>query len=138
MAHTLAPLTHLVFTYIIISQIWPEHSKCAYVTPVHKKRPRAEAKNYRPISILPRLSLTSEKILFRFIYPKIKNRLNPRHHGFRAKHSTGTQMLTVLHELYLNFDENVQQFVAYLDFSKGFHSFCGSLHVAFENYSFWL
>ena len=84
-AHTLASFVHLVFTYIIHSQIWPENRKCAYVIPIHKKGPRADVEKYRPISILPRLSLVLEKILFLFIYPKIKDRLNPRQHGFRAK-----------------------------------------------------
>ena len=121
-AHTLAPFVHLVFTYIIHSQFWPENWKCAYVTPIHKKGPRADVEIYRPISILPRLSLVLEKILFLFTYPKIKDRLNPRRHGFRAKHSTVTQLLTFLHDLYLNFDGNMEQVVVYLDFSKAFDS----------------
>ena len=33
-AHTLASFVHLVFTYIIHSQIWPENRKCAYVIPI--------------------------------------------------------------------------------------------------------
>ena len=90
--------------------------------PYSQKRPRADVENYRSISILPRLSLALEKILFLFIYPKIKDRLNPRQHGFRAEHSTVTQLLTFLHELYLNFDRNVEQVVVYLDFSKAFDS----------------
>ena len=96
--------------------------KCAYVTPIHKKGPRADVENYRPISILPRLSLVLKKILFLFNYPKIKNRLNPRQHGFRSKHSTVTQLFTFLHELYLNFDGNIEQVVVYLDFSKAYDS----------------
>ena len=90
--------------------------------PIHKKGPLAEVENYRPISILPRLSLVLEKILFLFIYPKIKDRLNPRQHGFCAKHSTVTKLLTFLHELYLNFYGNVEQVVVYLEFSKVFDS----------------
>ena len=121
-AHTLAPFVHLVFTYIIHSQFWLENWKCAYLTPIHKKGPRADVENYRPISILPRLVLVLETILFLFIYPKIKDRLNPRQHGFRSKHSTVTQLLTFLHELYLNFDGNVEQVVVYLDFSDAFDS----------------
>ena len=121
-AHALAPFVHLVFTYIIHSQFWPENWKCAYVTPIHKKGPRGDVENYCPISIIPRLSLFLEKILFLFIYPKVKDRLNPIQHGFRAKHSTVTQLLTFLHELYLNFDGNLEQVVAYLDFSKAFDS----------------
>ena len=95
-----------------------------------KKGPRADVENYRPISILPRLSLVLEKILFLLMYPKIKDRLNPRQHGFRAKHSTVTQLFTFLHELYLNFDGNVEQVVVYLDFSKAFDSVHHSTHLS--------
>ena len=59
-----------------------------------------------------------EKILFLFIYPKIEVRLNPRQYGIHAKHSTGTKLLIYLHELYLNFDGNVEPVVVYLDFIK--------------------
>ena len=86
-AHTLAPFVDLVFTYIIHSQVWPENWKCAYVTHIHKKEPPADVENYRPISIRPMLSLVLKKILFLFVHPKIKDLLNPRQHGFRAKDS---------------------------------------------------
>ena len=45
-----------------------------------------------------------------------------RKHGFRSKHSIVTQLLIFLHKLYLNIDENVEQFVVYLDFCKAFDS----------------
>ena len=137
-AHTLAPFVHLVFTYIIHSQFRPEKWKCAYVTPIHKKGPRVDVENYRPILILLRLSLVLEKVLFLFTYPKIKELLNHRQLGFRAKHSTVTQLLTFLHELYLTFDGNVEQVVVYLDFSKVFDSMDHStllsmiIHIGFD------
>ena len=69
------------------------------------------------------LELTLKIIgLFLFIYPKVKDRLNTRQHGFRAKQSTVKQLLTFLRELYLIFDRNVEQVVVYLDFSKAFDS----------------
>ena len=48
--------------------------------------------------------------------------MNPRQHGFGAKYSKITQLLTFLHELYLNFDANGEQVVVHLDFSKVFGS----------------
>ena len=63
-----------------------------------------------------------EKFRFIYIYDNFKDRMNTRQHGFRAKHSTVTQLLIFLHELYLNFDENVEQVVVYLDFCKAFDS----------------
>ena len=57
-----------------------------------------------------------------YTYGKIKDFLNSRQHGFRTKHSTVTQLVLFLHELHLNFDENVEQVVVYLDFCKAFDS----------------
>ena len=121
-ADTLSTLLYLVFSYVVRTQKWPDTWKCAFVTPVFKKGSRANVENYRPISILPWISLIFEKLLFMYIYGKIKDFLNARQHGFRKKHSTVTQFVLFLHELYLNFDENVEQVVVYLDFCKAFDS----------------
>ena len=76
---------------------------------------RADVENYRPISILPRISLIFERFLFNCIYSKLE-------HGFRSKHSTVTQLIFFLHKLHLNFDKNIEQVVVYLGFSKAFDS----------------
>ena len=72
-ADTLSTLLYLVFSYVVRTQKWPDTWKCAFVTPVFKKGSRANVENYRPISILPRISLIFEKLLFMYIYGKIKD-----------------------------------------------------------------
>ena len=68
-AVTLAPLVHLVFSNILFLRKWPTIWKCSFITPIHKES-KNRVENYRPISILPRLSLIFEKILFDFLYSK--------------------------------------------------------------------
>ena len=106
---SLGPLIHSLFSRIILTCKWPRLWKCAFVTPIHKKESRNNIKNYRPISLLPRLSLVLEKLIFDFLYSRLRYKLNSRQHGFRRGHSTITQLIFYLDELYSNFDDNVEQ-----------------------------
>ena len=77
-ADTLAPICYLIFTYVINTCKWPENWKCAFITPIFKKGSRADVENYRPISILPRVSIIMDKFLFIYIYDNVKDSLNTR------------------------------------------------------------
>ena len=105
---TLAPLVHLVFSDILSLRKWPTIWKCSFITPIHKKESKNRAENYRPISILPRLSLILEKILLDFLYSKFHCILSNRQHGFRKEHSAITQLLVFLDEIYTNYGKNVE------------------------------
>ena len=119
-AVTLAPLVHLVFSNILFLRKWPTIWKCSIITPIHKKESKTRVENYRPISILPRLSLKLEKILFDFLFSKVNYKLSSRHHGFRKRHSKITQLLVFLDKIYTNYDKNVERVIIYLDFAKAF------------------
>ena len=96
--------------------------KLSFVTPLHKDGPRTQIENYRPISILPKLSLILERILFNFIYPKVRNSITKNQHGFMTKRSTVTQMILYLDKVYRNIDSNVPSLAAYFDVRKAFDS----------------
>ena len=53
-----------LFNWILKKQHWPDIWKQAYVTPLHKSGAHNDIANYRPISILPKLSLILERIMF--------------------------------------------------------------------------
>ena len=107
-----------MFSKILFLRKWPTIWKCSFITPIHKKESKNRVENYRPISILPRLSLILVKILFDFLYSKFHYKLSSRQHGFRKGHSTITQLLVFLNEIYTNYDKNVEQVIIYLDFEK--------------------
>ena len=50
----------------------------------------------------------------------IRNKIISNQHGFQQGHSTITQLVLFVDELYANFDNNWEQFVLCLDFSKAF------------------
>ena len=61
-----------------------------------------------------------EKLNFDFLYSQLRYKLNSCQHGFRRGHSTITQLIIYLDELYSNFDDDVEQVLIYLDFAKAF------------------
>ena len=114
----LASYVHSLFSFILQTTCWPLFWKCAHVTPIHKKGLKSDIENYRPISILPRLSLVFERIFFNYLYSKIRHKINSNQHGFQQGHSTITQLVLFIDELYANFDNNWEQIVLYLDFKS--------------------
>ena len=68
----------------------------SYVSPVFKHGDRTSVSSYRPISILPKLSLVFEMLLFRLLHDFIGLKIHPNQFGFRRRHSTVTQPITYL------------------------------------------
>ena len=121
-AHTLAPSITKLFNISLLSACLPSSWKMANVIPIHKKESKHQAKNYRPISLLPVIS----KILERCIYNRIIDYLIPKitklQHGFLRNRSTATQLLSVLTNINNILDTGDQCDTVYFDLSKAFDS----------------
>ena len=74
-ADALTPMVYILFSQIVTCCIWPDFWKEAFIMPFHKSGPNTDITNYRGISILPRLSLCLEKLLFNFIYSNVRHKL---------------------------------------------------------------
>ena len=84
--HTSSSLSFHVlklFEAIVESSVYPLSWKRAVITPSYKSGNKCLIVSYRPISVLPKLSLVFEKFLFKFLYPLIKNQLSNYQFGFR-------------------------------------------------------
>ena len=68
----IAPAVQYLFLSIIQTCSWPSECTLAYMTPLHKCGSISCVTNYRPISLLPRVSLILEKLLFDHIYPRVR------------------------------------------------------------------
>ena len=65
---TLAVPIRCIFLNILKTGTFPTQWKRANVTPVHKKLDKQKVENYRPISLLPILSMIFERIIFKNLY----------------------------------------------------------------------
>ena len=75
---------------------FPSKWKIAKVVPLYKgKGSLFDAKNYRPVAILPILSKVLERAIFLQVlgYMDDNKLFNPNHHAYRSFHSTTTAML---------------------------------------------
>ena len=100
------------------------------MTPIFKSGASSQVSNYRPISILPKLSLILERILFKFIYAKVRDKISSHQSGFMTRRSTTLQLITYLDYLYENLDNNNEVAVIYFDVKKAFDSVSHSLLVS--------
>ncbi|XP_045115988.1 uncharacterized protein LOC123507079 [Portunus trituberculatus] len=82
------PLTSL-FNHCLATSTWPEMWKGSSVVPLHKKNSKAEAKNYRPVSLLPVLSKVLETIVASRVTQHLERHhlLSNRQFGFRQGRS---------------------------------------------------
>ena len=83
------PLT-LIINQTINTGIFPEQLKISQVKPLFKKGDSTLFFNYRPISLLPSISIIFEYVIFKQLitYLNTNNLLCPQQFGFRPAHST--------------------------------------------------
>jgi hypothetical protein len=128
---------------------YPSQWKLANIIPLYKKENRHFKTNYRPVSLLPCLSKLCEKVAFKRLYDYLIE-IGFLYHfqsGFRPGDSTVNQLLYIVHQIYLAFEQGKEVTVVYLDISKAFDlvwhrgllkleslGICGSLLHWFESY----
>ena len=86
--------------------------------PLHKSGPKSRIENDRPISLLPKLSLVFEKILFAFLYDSIKSLISPKQFGFQSRKSAVLQLIDYL-ETVRN-TKSMNLYTVYMDYAKAF------------------
>ena len=109
-----------LFAGIVDSCEYPSQWKDSYVTPIFKSGSKMDISCYRPISILSKLSLIFERVLYNKLYSFVADRLTHRQFGFTRKRSCQSQLLIYLHDIHKSLDENSESFAVYLDFCKAF------------------
>ena len=118
----LAPTLKIIFDYSLYTGTVPKYWKMANVTPLFKKGDRSQPNNYRPISLTSITSKIFEHILSSNImkHLEVNNILNHHQHGFRHNHSCETQLVSLIQDLSLNFDNDIQTDLISMDFAKDF------------------
>ena len=117
-SHVISDLINTCFE----SGVFPKSLKKAIVLPLLKKDSPDLMTNYRPISMLPKLSKIIEKCLKSRLlhYFTRNNLLNPTQYGYLADTSTQDAMLHVTEKIYENLENKLSTLAIYIDFSKCF------------------
>jgi hypothetical protein len=121
-SNTLAnPITQ-IFNASLKAGIVPAAFKQAKVKPLFKKGDRQSVNYYRPISILPVISIILEKLVNEQIicYLENKNCLNPAQFGFRRNKSTKDAILEFTNNSLKAMSKGMSILGIFIDFSKAF------------------
>ena len=97
-----------------------EKSQCG--SDPHKKNDNQCIKNYRPVSLLSICSKIFERLLFNELYKFLNENdlLSSNQSGFRPGDSFINQLLSITHEIYQSFDNDLEVRGVFLDISKAF------------------
>ena len=98
------------------------HIFLVLISSVHKGGSRGGAKNYRPVALTSHIVKIFERVVRHSIVSHLESHglLPSGQHGFRAMHSTLTQLLTYWDTMLSKLDDGGGADAIYLDFSKAF------------------
>ena len=118
----LAKPVSIVFRRSLDEGKLPEIWKIANVTPIHKKGPKHQVGNYRPISLTSILCKILERIIRDCLvdHMETNNLFTTHQHGFRKGRSCVTQLIEVMEDWTNELDNHNSIDTIYLDFQKAF------------------
>ena len=122
LAEEISPLLTAIFQKSLDSGTTPDDWRSANVSAIFKKGDRFKASIYRPVSLTSLCCKIQEHIITSNILRHLEERdiLMDCQHGFRARRSCETQLVTLVHELAEAIDRGRQTDMIILDFSNAF------------------
>ena len=121
-ADQMAPILTKLYQFSLNTGEVPADWKNAFIVPVFKKGEKHIPSNYRPVSLTSVVCKLLEHIVHSSVMRHFdRNRILTDHqHGFRAKRSCETQLLTTIQKIARDMTKKGQVDVILLDFAKAF------------------
>jgi len=118
----LSPVIANLFNESVRLGTFPGRLKVARVVPVFKSGNKMMVTNYRPISTLPFLSKTFEKLMYKHLlsYLNSNNLICDHQFGFRQGFNTSDAVSELLDYVYSSLDNRKIMLSVFLDLSKAF------------------
>ena len=121
-ADEISPVLTKIFQSSVDEGVLPTQWRDANICAIFKKGAKDDPANYRGVSLTSVVSKILEHIIHSHIMKHLEdhNILVDNQHGFRAKHSTVTQLVLTMHDLTKNIEGGKTTHMAILDFAKAF------------------
>ena len=113
----------IIFKNCIDHGVFPDTWKMSHIIPIHKMNDKHSLNNYCPVCLSPICGKIFERTIFNvFAFLENNNLLTPKQSGFRPNDSCVSQLLSIVHSIYSDFDLNPLLEVRgnFLDISKAF------------------
>ena len=102
-----------------MNDCFPDDLKAAEASPIFKKNDDLQKENFRPVSVLPRMSKVFERIIYTQIESFMEDKLPKLLTGFRKNHSTH-HCLTLLEKWKNTLDKAGLVCAMFIDLPKAF------------------
>ena len=121
-ASVIAPVLEHLFNKCLINGVFPDSLKIGKIVPIHKKGPKNECCNYRPITLLSPLSKIFEKYIYEQMYTYLEKfkLLTPNQFGFRQNCATSQAVRQLYDDFLENLDKKKITCSVFIDLSKAF------------------
>ncbi|KAF2351292.1 Endonuclease/exonuclease/phosphatase [Trinorchestia longiramus] len=119
-----SPIASFDINTSIATNKFPDPWKRSIIKPLHKAGVMNTASNYRPISLLPVLSVLLEKVISNQLSTHLdkSNLLHPNQCAYRKHTSTQDALLNIIEKIYSDIDTKNVTLLLLLDLSKAFDS----------------
>ena len=123
-AKSLALPLSIIFETSYNAGLLPTEWKSANIVPIHKKGPKDDVENYRPVSLTCLVMKIFERLIKVELLNKTSHFLDVRQHGFLSQKSCTTNMIGFTDNVVLSINDcnTMSTDVIYFDFSKAFDS----------------
>ena len=115
----------IIFKNCLQTETFPNNWKKSNVVPIHKKGDKQLLQNYRPVSLFTICSKIFDKIIFNLVLEFFEENsiFCPHQSGFRSSDSCQSQLLSIVHDIYSNFNQipTLEVKANFLDISKAFN-----------------
>ncbi|XP_029678541.1 uncharacterized protein LOC115244754 [Formica exsecta] len=118
----LMPIVEHLINFSLNHGVFPKQWKSALICPIPKIKNPTSVQHYRPISILPAMSMILERVvgeqICRFLLES--DQLDPYQSAYRKDHSTQICLIRMLDEVRQAADRRMITVSVFIDFSKAF------------------
>lgn len=135
-AELVRPLTQ-IFNDSLSTGVYPAEWKDSYVIPIFKSGDRCNVANYRGVCIQSAIPKVLDKLVAHQLSFVCKSFISDTQHGFAAKRSTLTNLLSYQHDILDSFDKGYAVHSIYTDVAKAFDRVdCSFLIAKLKSYGF--
>lgn len=118
----ISPVLTKLFNEILQTRLIPEEWTECHIILLHKKGPRDEIGNYRPISLISNIYKVFAKVILERISLVLNENQPVEQAGFRKDFSTIDHIHTIKQLIQKYNEYNKQIYIAFIDYSKAFDS----------------